>query len=406
MTAPAQIDPLRWCWAIALAFGAVAGWRLGIPSKMYFDEVHYVPAARALLALSPANPEHPLVGKEAIAAAIWAFGDAPAVWRLPSAVMGTLGLFAFGRALWWATRRRFAALAGMVLLATNFTWMIQSRIAMLDMVMAGFCMTALWQLAFALRCAKPRRHLALAGLCLGLAMGAKWSVVPVVAVVCGAMVAASLRRPMRGIRLAELLLWLGAVPLAVYWASFGPAFFYHPNPLRAWDVVGWHRYMLQLQASVVKHHTYQSAWWQWAINERPIWYLYERVDGAQRGVLLLGNPFAMLAGLPALGWCLWSRRAVPLLIAACYAVSLGMWAVDGKPVQFYYHYLLPGAFLMAALALALDALWRQPKWWRWGAPLAVAVPAGMFVWFWPIIAATPLAGPGGFADWMWLPSWR
>ena len=41
-------------------------------------------------------------------------------------------LFAFGRLLWWASGRRFATLAGMLLLATSFAWFIQSRIAMLD----------------------------------------------------------------------------------------------------------------------------------------------------------------------------------------------------------------------------------------------------------------------------------
>ena len=412
MKPPIQTDPLRWCWAITVVFACVVFWRLGMPSKMYFDEVHYVPAARALLRLSPANPEHPLVGKEAIAAAIWGFGDAPWVWRLPSAVMGAVGLFAFGRALWWAGERRFACIAGMVLLASDFTWAIQSRIAMLDMVMAGFCMVALWQLAAAWRAVNPRRHLAWAGLCMGLAMGAKWSVVPVVAVVCGWLVVASIRRPLRGMALGELLLWLGLVPLLVYWLSFAPAFLYHANPVSPFGVIGWHRYMLALQTSVVKHHTYQSWWWQWVINWRPIWYLYEPIDGAQRGVLLLGNPFSMLAGLPALVWCVWSgiwgqRRAAPVLIAALYAASLGLWAVDGKPVQFYYHYLLPSAFLMAALALALDALWGQPKWWRWGAPLALGLSLGMFGWFFPIIVATPLShGAKSFEDWMWLASWR
>ena len=39
--------------------------RLGIPSQFYFDEVHYVPAARVLREFSHiTNQEHPLVGKE------------------------------------------------------------------------------------------------------------------------------------------------------------------------------------------------------------------------------------------------------------------------------------------------------------------------------------------------------
>jgi hypothetical protein len=31
-------------------------------------------------------------------------------WRLPGACMGVLGLFAFGRMMWWASGRRFAAM--------------------------------------------------------------------------------------------------------------------------------------------------------------------------------------------------------------------------------------------------------------------------------------------------------
>ena len=95
--------------------------------------------------------------------------------------------------------------------------------------------------------------------------------------------------------LGELLLWLGLVPLLVYWLSFAPAFLYHANPVSPFGVIGWHRYMLALQTSVVKHHTYQSWWWQWVINWRPIWYLYEPIDGAQRGVLLLGIGLSGLA---------------------------------------------------------------------------------------------------------------
>ena len=53
---------------------------------------------------------------------------------------------------------------------------------MLDMIMAGFGMVALWQFAAALRDLTARRarwRLALCGVCLGLALGAKWSVAPV-----------------------------------------------------------------------------------------------------------------------------------------------------------------------------------------------------------------------------------
>ena len=68
LAAPSQLrsgqgDPLIWCVAITLGFLALVWHRLGIPSQIYFDEVHYVPAARKLLAMESVNSEHPMVGK-------------------------------------------------------------------------------------------------------------------------------------------------------------------------------------------------------------------------------------------------------------------------------------------------------------------------------------------------------
>jgi dolichyl-phosphate-mannose-protein mannosyltransferase len=269
---------------------------------------------------------------------------------------------------------------------------------------------ALWMLASArVTAPRPSRwRMAAGGVAMGLALGAKWSVLPVELVVGGAVLAARALRPReRGVGLGEMTLWLVAVPLATYWLSFAPGFLYAHDPISAWDVLGWHRHMIALQTSVTKHHPYQSVWSEWVINWRAIWYLYEPVDGAQRGIMLIGNPITMLAGLGALGWCAargWLRReALPLLVVALYGASLGLWIVGHKPVQFYYHYLLPGTFLMAALALAVEEMWRR---WRVGALAIMALSLGVFGWFYPIIAAMPLhKGAASFADWTWLGSW-
>lgn len=426
-------DPIVWQALIALVFAGLVWWHLGIPSKIYFDEVHYVPAARELLKLMPANAEHPMVGKEAIAAAIALFGDHPLVWRIPSAVLGPLGLFAFGRGLWWLSGRAMAALLGMVLLASDFAWFVQSRIAMLDMVMAGMGLVGLWMLAAA--CGLPegtpvgarRWRLALAGICFGLAIGAKWSIAPPLALavltVLGLRVAATGRAcleaddapPVPGIALTELMFWLTSLPIVTYWASFTPLFFYHKGAVPPTALVNWHRYMLYLQGSVVKYHPYQTHWWQWMLDQRGIWYLYEKVDGWQRGVVLIGNPLTMWAGLPALAWCLFAglarRQGAALVLAGLYLASIGLWVVAAKPVQFYYHYLMPGTFLMACLALALDAIWsegrRRGAWWKWAGAGLAALACGIFAQFWPILSAAPLHnGTASFEHWMWLTTWR
>lgn len=422
---PQDSDPWRWCAGIAALFLALLLLRLNVPARIYFDEVHYVKAARVLLSLAkPINPEHPLVGKELIALGIRLFGDEPWAWRIMPALFGTLGLHAFSRALWLASQRRFATIAGTILLATSFSWFVISRIAMLDIFMASFVMLALWMLAGAVRYpAQGRRRLILAGLFIGLALGAKWNALSVAAVPGLTFLIMRLRRhgrnfmlateggPVPGISLAEAGLWLGTLPLLVYFASFLPAFFYETRAIDPLKIVEYQGYMLRLQQSVVKHHPYQSVWWQWVLDSRSIWFLYENVDGAQRGVVMLGNPWAMWAGLPALGWALWMgwkhQRRDCLAAAVLYLVAIGMWVANGKPIQFYYHYLLPGAFLMACLALALDALWRREDRWRWVGPGAVVIAVALFATFWPILSAAKLCcGKPSFEWWMWWKGWR
>ncbi len=421
----AERDPLWWCAAIAMAFLGLLWLRLHLPSRIYFDEVHYVKAARVLLTLAkPQNPEHPLVGKELIAAGIQLFGDTPRAWRTFPAVFGSLGLFAFSRAVWLASGRRFATVAATLLLAGNFAWFVMSRIAMLDMFMASFVMLAMWMLAGAVRDpGRARPRLFLAGVFIGLALGAKWNAVAAAALPGLAFLAMRLHQhkggfllarsgaPVPGISLLEAGLWLGIVPLLVYFATFLPAFFYAERPVNPLKLIEYQGYMLKLQHSVIKPHPYQSVWWEWMLDKRSIWFLYQNVDGAQRGVVMIGNPLAMWAGLPAVLWCLWAgirrRRNDALAAALCYLVCIGIWISNGKPVQFYYHYLLPGAFLMACLALALDDLWRRTDRWRWMAPGVVGLSLILFAVFFPILSAAELCcGKKSFEFWMWLKSWR
>ena len=117
------------------------------------------------------------------------------------------------------------------------------------------------------------------------------------------------------------------------------------------------------------------------------------------------------AGLPALAWCLWAgiwrKRHDALAFALLYFASLGMWLVSGKPIQFYYHYLLPGTFLMACLALALDTLWKKGGKWEWIPAVSIATAGAMFIWFYPIISSAQLSeGRNAYVHWMWLHSWR
>ena len=415
-------DPIVLTAVLALAFAGLCAVRLTIPSSPYFDEVHYLPASRALLDQSAwLNREHPLLGKEIIAAGIALFGDNSLGWRIFSVVAGTAALFAFCRALWFASCSRFATLAYGVLLASGFSLFVHARIAMLDIFMVCFIAIALWQLAGAMREPETgRRRLAIAGTALGLAMAAKWNAVPL-AIIPGVAflvlrASAGRRRllmsrrgmPVPGMTLVEAAVWLGALPLLVYWLTFVPAYFFASGALEPGGFIALHREIMALQSSVIEPHPYQSNWPDWLINIRAIWYLYEPVDGAQRGIMLIGNPLTMLVGLPAIVWCLWAgltrKKWDALAVFVFFAASIAFWIIVNKPIQFYYHYFLSSCFLLAGLALALDALWK-----RGNHVIATAILVGsvaVFAWFYPILSAAPLAGAQSFNHWMWLDSWR
>ncbi|QIQ85732.1 phospholipid carrier-dependent glycosyltransferase [Erythrobacter sp.] len=424
-------DPWGWCLAIPALFAALASVRLAIPSEPFFDEVHYLPAARALLEGGEyMNREHPLLGKALIGLGIWLFGDGPLGWRIMPLVAGTIAFGAAMRALWHASLDRYATLAFGVLLASGFHLFVQSRIAMLDIFMAAFLALAAWGFAAAIREPETgRRRLALTGIAIGCALGAKWNAIPLAMLPGLAFFAARLsagrrrlltsRRgiPVPGVSLLEAFLWLGIVPLFVYALTFLPGYSLgtplRPSPLAGelfpFGLVELHGEILELQKSVMAPHTYQSTWPQWVTNTRGIWYLYEYADGAQRGVLLIGNPLTMLLGLPALVWCMvtgvWRREWAKVGVGLGYAASLGLWIVAPKPVQFYYHYMMPSVFLLAALALSLADL-RQVerlRWLGWAMPLASL---GFFALFWKVLTAAPLDGPMSFADWTWISGWR
>lgn len=419
-------DPLGWCLALTAAFWALLLVRLTIPAKPYFDEVHYLPAAREYWQLGKfVNREHPLLGKELIALGMQLFGDRALGWRIFPSLAGALTLFAAMRALWFATQSRFATIAYGLLLASGFYIFVNARIAMLDIFMVGFIALAYWQLAAAVR--EPERgrlRLAVAGVALGLALASKWNAAPLALLPGLAFLALRFRAgrrrlllsrrgaPVPGVSLIEAAVLLGALPLAVYSVTYTPAWFFAEGAIGApggsANFIALHLDAIRLQESVIKQHPYMSRWWQWVLNSRSIWYLYEAVDGAQRGAVLIGNPLTMLLGLPALAWtasqAVLRRNPAAAAVTVLYAVTLGFWIVSAKPVQFLYHYFLPSMALLAALALALDALWQSGR--RWLALLPLVASLGLFAHFYPILSAAPLSGPQAFTEWMWLSRWR
>ena len=373
--------------------------------------MHYVPAARILLDFSHiTNPEHPMLGKSLIALGIHLFGDNPIGWRALSTLFGSAtiaGVYAFTLLLTRATRPAlFAAIFAML----GQMVFVQARIGMLDIFMGGFLVWAGVAFLAAMRAESPRAwgYWVACALLFGAAVGVKWAAIPYVALAGVAFLWLRYRDPQRfgGIHWLPALAVLGVVSIATYFATFAPAFFYATNPMTLARLIPLQFEMLALQTQVLTPHNYQSSWWSWPLMLRPIWYFYEPDQGAMRGVLLIGNPVIMWAGLVAVAACWWvgvkQRAQVPLAAAMLWTFSIGIWAIIPKSLGFFYYYYLPSIILCVALAVALhhwrDWLKQRDEW--------LLVPAvGMFAYFYPIIAAQDLTSTRAFTRWMWLPGW-
>ncbi|KQM98301.1 glycosyltransferase family 39 protein [Sphingomonas sp. Leaf25] len=401
-------------WTTALLIGIAAQalflWGLGRPGTLSFDEVHYVPAARTLLALAfPANTEHPLVAKAMIAGGIALFGDNPWGWRIMGTIAATatvLGVFACLHLLF---RRAHVAAFGAGLVLLNQTLFVQARTAMLEVYLGAFVTLAIAALLWSMR-GRPLPRLTLAAVLFGLAVGVKWAAVPYVAGAGLLLVWGKTggRDRWPGLGLVPALAILFGLSIATYFATFAPAFFYAQEPLTLARLLPFQWEMYQRQTQILAPHPYQSSWWSWPLLLRPIWYFYEPDGGVQRGVLLLGNPAIMWGGLAAVALCLWSgirRRSDALTgVALLWIGSIAVWAAIPKSLGFYYYYHLSGIWLCLALAAAFHAhgrgRWRHAD--EWFGYLSIA----LFVYFYPIISAAALAGPQSFNRWMWFPGWR
>jgi dolichyl-phosphate-mannose--protein O-mannosyl transferase len=400
---------------------------IDMPDHPYFDETHYVPAARQLLqthfAIPTLNLEHPPLAKELMALSIRLFGDNPFGWRTMSALFGALalaGVYLCGLALFGTIR---PALWAAAIAALNQMLFVHARIAMLDIFALAFVLWGLAAFMASFRSDGPARPLLYAaGVCLGLATACKWSGVFAWGMCLGVVALVLVLRRWRArfddpqptdwyrgelwpeLRMRDWLLCLALVPLTTYLAAWLPIYGF--SPLAIWEA---QRRIFQDNATLVTPHPYMSAWPSWPFVVRPVWFLFERAgDGYFSAVLSLGYPVIFWSAVPAVLVCLrdWivRRRRDAFLIAASYGALYLGWILLPRAVGFSFYYL-PAATI-ASLALAYCFYRSDTRLWlaaRWSF-LAAAVVG--FVVFLPISAASIGTSLAGYERLMLFSTWR
>lgn len=403
------------------------------PRKHSFDEFHYVPSAQEFLAQKEnRNYEHPPLAKELMAVGIATWGDRPIGWRFMSTVFGSLtlvGMFLWAFALF---KDENIALWVAALTCVNQLLYVQARIGMLDTFMFAFIAFAMAAFAAAWDPDQDprwtRRFFIFTGVCLGLATATKWFAIIPWTFCIGLVILVRLFQHWnvrfennsnedwyspelwKTIRVRELFIYLGIIPLIFYYLPFLPTHFQKESPHSFWDIL----FEMQLkmwdgQSRVVGSHPYHSLWKEWALMIRPIWYAFDKEesnDSLVRGVLLIGNPLVMWTGLGAIIACVmgWikDRRRDAMLIGLTYLALYFSWMVIPRKVSFYYYYYPAGMTLSLALAYVFHRFETAPKkWFRIG---YLVIAAGLFIYFFPILAALKIPS-NSYVRYTWFSSW-
>lgn len=370
---------------------ALKTFRLWDPSKTYFDEgPFYIKAARDLLqGIATTNFEHPPLAKIILAASIAIFGDNPFGWRLPSVLLGTIGVvFTYLLAKKLTGSKRIAALAA-VLLSFEFGWFVSSRIATLEIFLASFLLIGAY---FAVSFWKKQSlvNLGLMGVFFGAALATKWSAVLLISWVFLFLLIFQKNNLVK--KLTSLLV-ASLIILAIYLASY---FFYFQGHSFS-QFVDLHKsmysYHTQTVPSVQKRVQEKSSPtdfylfepWTWVLDPMFPYYGEIKADKTKM-VLLFFNPIIFWGGLVGLLVLIREqfKKVSPekIFLVGAFLSQWLVWFFVGRYSLPYY--LLAGIpFLVISFTLILQRVYGKSRSWFY---VLVLGSIAAFAIFYPVLS--------------------
>lgn len=419
-------------------------------NSMYFDEIYHGRTAYEFLnGLTSYENTHPPMGKILISLGVSLFGMNPFGWRIAGTFFGILMvplLYLFARRI--SGNTALSALA-CVLFAFDFMHFTQTRIATID-VFVTFFVILMYYFMYQYSCLSfydtslPRTWLPLGacGVSMGFGIASKWT-----GIYAGAGLAliffSTLIRRYREYRIAKrnpegisdgishaciirrfpsctgktILFCLAAfvaVPCLIYLLSYLPFRDYADRGL--WDrMLHNQQLMFDYHSGLDATHPYSSAWYEWPVIRRPIWY-YSRIltqtdsGGLREGISAFGNPAVWWPGIFASLYMvyLWAARGdrTAAFLTIGYLAQYLPWFFVTR-VTFIYHYFPSVAFLVLMIMYGL-AQWKKEmsrRSFRAVALLYALCAIGLFLLFYPVLSGQPVEASYVARYLRWFKTW-
>lgn len=419
-------------------------------NESYFDEIYHPRNAWEIASGEYMYASvHPLLGTCLIALSIKLFGMNPLAWRIPGAITGILLLplfYAVLRELF--TKRKYAQL-GTLLFAADFMHLTTSRIATLEpfsifwiLLMFWFMIRYFYSSFYDTPLRQQLKLLLACGLAMGFGIATKWtacySAVGLAILLFTNLIARYREYRGAGKLLADAdpealteeerascthiretfpaafrttILWCFLffllIPIVIYWLSYLPTKVWRDgwSAANVWKQI---EYMYHYHTTLKATHPYQSSWYQWIFDIRPIWYYGRDTAGIYHSISCFSNPLICWAGTPAVIYAIYravrSRSREAWIISVGYLTAFLPWVSLVKRCVFSYHYYPSSIFMIMALVFAIrDLLIRHPQ----ARPYVRAFAAAAVLLFFVFLPAT--AGFGTTTAYIkaleWLPTW-
>lgn len=398
----------------------------------YFDETYYMRTAYEFLNGKKAyEVTHPPLGKIFIALGAALFGTAPFGFRFMGALFGVLMLpfvYFLGRGI---ARSRLLGGFACVLFAFDFMHFTQTRIATIDVFITFFVIVMFFFMYrysrmsfFDVPLWRTFLPLGACGVAFGLGIACKWT-----GFYAGAGLAIlffrtlylryreyayALQRPegnSNGISHAHIIgcfrnhsvktlvfcvVFFVVVPFLIYLLSYLPFSDGTDSGLfvRMWNN---QKYMLRYHTGLTADHAYASAWYQWPVMLRPVFYYSKIVNETIRqGISAFGNPLVWWAGIPAFFYV--GALAVKKhdenagFLCTAYLANYLPWCLVTR-CTFAYHYFPSVPFVACMIMYCFARPPRDIKPKRKAALVIVygALAVLLFVMFYPVISGSPVS---------------
>ena len=371
----------------------------------YFDEVYHPRNAKEVAdGQYMYATVHPLLGTNIMALFIRLFGFTPLVWRLPGALFGIAIVPLFYAIVHRLFGRTDISIIGAILCAADFMHLTTSRIGTLEPYSLFFILLMFyWMIRFynsSMYDTKLTHELWLllwCGIFMGLAISAKWtacySAVGLAILLFTNLIARSREyhkakkflltdggtaeqrseaEHITAVYQSHLLAILGwcfvffiILPAIIYWVCYIPDKVWRDG----WsisNVLSQNYYMYHYHTTLQATHPYQSTWYQWILDIRPIWY-YSGVhaEGISHSISCFSNPLLTWVGLPCVFYvlyaCIARRDKTAWFILIGYITALGPWVLLVKRCVFAYHFYPTSFFTMLAIAYVCQVLLDRDK---------------------------------------------